>query len=298
MFWIDGPKEVIPEEKITMKEDENRYFVPGTIHGGDYLIQVYYCSNGSSPQGDRIGVKYLCPTDILDWEKRAKEPDGVFNKDIFEELLNEEAEEYVVENDGSGDFATLVEQWGNSHVWNYEEVIRWAKEYLLHSDAYYARQMVAETGYGLDTLINDKNETIRYIVACQKYGMDRLINDPSYIVRCGVARAGYGLDVLAKDPCSVVRRIVASQGYGLEELVNDPDRFVREIALEELKNRNPERVTTKKVRVRFVAEHTDTVTIPAGLTAEQEVEYAKRELAKIDCKKLKIEIDNLEIIEN
>lgn len=254
MFWIDGPKEVIPEDKITMKEDENRYFVPGTIHGGDHLIQVYYWSNGSSPQGDRIGVKYLYPTDILVWEKEATEAKGVFDKDIFEELVNQEAKEYVVENDGSGDFATLVEQWGNSHVWNYEEVIHWAKEYLLHFNSYYARKMVAETGYGLD--------------------------------------------VLAKDPAPEVRRIVASQGYGLEELVNDPDRFVREIALEELKKQAPERVITKKVRIRYVAEHTDTVTIPAGLSAEQEVEYAKRELANIDCKNLKFEIDNLEIIEN
>lgn len=298
MFWIDGPKEVIPEEKITMKEGEDRYFVPGTIHGGDYLIQVYYWSNDSSPKGDRIGVKYLYPTDILVWEKEATEAKGVFDKDIFEELVNQEAKEYVVENDGSSDFATLVKQWGNSYVWNYEEVIHWAKEYLLHSDSYYARQMVAETGYGLDVLINDKNETIRYIVACQKYGLDRLINDPSYIVRCGVARAGYGLDMLAKDPTPEVRRIVATQGYGLEELVNDPDRFVREIALEELKNRNPERVITKKVRIRYVAEHTDTVTIPAGLSAEQEVEYAKRELANIDRKKLKFEIENLEIVKN
>lgn len=296
MFWLDGPNEIIPEERICMKEDENRYFVPGTIHGGDYLIQAYYWCNDNRPQGDRIGLKYLYPTDILEWELQSRDATGVFQEDVFEELINEKAEEYIVENDGSGDFASLVKHWENSHAWSYEEALHWAKEFLLHSLSYPARKLVAKAGYGLDKLIKDDCEEVRCEVARQKYGLDMLVKDRSSLVRIVVAETGYGLDKLIKDRHFRVRRTVAEMGYGLEELVNDPDYRVRSAALYELKKREPKRVVTKTVCVRCVGYYTDTITMPADLNTEQEFAYVKREMGDLR-NKLDFEIDNYEIIE-
>ena len=42
---------------------------------------------------------------------------------------------------------------------------------------------MAQQGYGLDTLINDKNWTVRNRVAMQGYGLDKLANDKDHRVR-------------------------------------------------------------------------------------------------------------------
>lgn len=131
VFWIGGPEGIIvPMDQINATE-EDRYFLPGVIHGGeDYLIQVYEWNNDGTPEGERIGARYLYASDILDWAKEATMDDGSLNKDIFSECINEESEEFVVENDGTGDFVTLNEDWDKALPLSYEEVISWAEKQI------------------------------------------------------------------------------------------------------------------------------------------------------------------------
>lgn len=129
IFCVGGPEGIIvPTAQINTAE-EDRYFLPGIIHGGeDYIIQVWGWNAGSDEQGERIGAKYLFATDILDWAKEATGENGCLNEEIFAELINERAEEFVVENDGTGDFVTLNSVWDKALPWNYAEVIAWAEE--------------------------------------------------------------------------------------------------------------------------------------------------------------------------
>lgn len=131
IFWIGGPEGIIlPLEKMNTTE-EDRYFLPGVIHGGEnYMIQVYAWNNDGTPEGERIGAKYLFVEDILEWAKEATMEDGSFNSDIFEECINEGAEEFVIENDGTGDFVSLNEKWGEAKSWDYARVISWAESQL------------------------------------------------------------------------------------------------------------------------------------------------------------------------
>ncbi len=131
VFWLGGPEGVIvPSEELKTTE-EDRYFMPGVIHGSeDYIIQVYYWSNGEGPENDRIGAKYLWAASVLDWAKEATNEDGSLNKEIFEELINENAEEFVIDNDGTGDFVTLNEEWDKALALDYQEVISWAQKQI------------------------------------------------------------------------------------------------------------------------------------------------------------------------
>ncbi len=93
-------------------------------------IQVYYWFVDKGPEGDRIGVKYLYADSIMEWAKEATDDNGVLNKDLFAELVNENAEEFVVENDGTGDFVSLNNSWGESTAWSYQDVIAWAQKVI------------------------------------------------------------------------------------------------------------------------------------------------------------------------
>lgn len=45
------------------------------------------------------------------------------------------------------------------------------------------RDAVAEQGYGLDKLVNDKDWAVHATVAKQGYGLDKLVNDENLNVR-------------------------------------------------------------------------------------------------------------------
>ncbi|MBQ2389645.1 MAG: hypothetical protein II305_06295 [Clostridia bacterium] len=130
IFCIGGPEGVIvPEHELKFTPDEDRYFLPGIIHGSeDYLIQAYYWSNDEGPKGDRIGLKYLHAEHILAWAEESTDNHGHLDTECFEELINEEAEEFVIENDGDGEFCSLNEVWDKSVNLDYEDIINWAKE--------------------------------------------------------------------------------------------------------------------------------------------------------------------------
>ena len=81
----------------------------------------------------------------------------------------------------------------------------------------------------------------RYLAARHGYGLDKLVDDDEEYVRFGVAERGYGLDKLVNDPDEKIRYEVARQGYGLMKLIFDKDPYVKQIAkrkLKELKNEN------------------------------------------------------------
>lgn len=127
IFWIGGPEGIIlPTEQVRTTSD-NVYFVPGIIHGSeDYLIEAWGYNNEGTPEGERIGINYLPSIHILAWADIASES-GAFDPDVFEELINEHAENFVVDNDGTGDFVSLNEVWGQAKQWSYADVIAWAK---------------------------------------------------------------------------------------------------------------------------------------------------------------------------
>ena len=131
VFWIGGPEGVIVPQNEIKGTEEDRYFMPGIIHGSeDYIIQAYYWSHGEGPEHDRIGVKHLYASSIAEWAKEATSKDGIFNKAAFEEIINNRAEEFVLENDGTGDFYSVNEVWDQAMALSYSEVISWANEYL------------------------------------------------------------------------------------------------------------------------------------------------------------------------
>ena len=107
------------------------------------------------------------------------------------------------------------------------------KDKMVKSDDWEDRLKMAEEGYGLDILINDKRWVVREAVAEQGYGLDILINDKHWEVRAAVAEQGYGLDILVNDKDWRVRATVAEQGYGLDILINDKDWYIRTVVAEQ-----------------------------------------------------------------
>lgn len=131
IFCVGGPEGIIVSNDELRTTEEDRYFLPGIIHGGEsYIVQVWGWNNEGTPEGERIGVKYLFASDILTWAERATSSDGTFSSEIFEDFLNENAEEFVVMNDGTGDFVTLNEEWNQALSWDYKDVISWAQKTL------------------------------------------------------------------------------------------------------------------------------------------------------------------------
>lgn len=129
IFWLGGPQGVIVPIKDIKATEEDRYFMPGIIHGGEsYIIQVYGWSTGPRPEDERIAARYLFIDDILAWAKESSDSAGILDHDVFEELINEKSEEFVVENDGSGEFVTLNNTWHQAIVLSYEEIVSWAQK--------------------------------------------------------------------------------------------------------------------------------------------------------------------------
>lgn len=95
------------------------------------------------------------------------------------------------------------------------------------------RFKIAEQGYGLDILVDDPDPAIRLALAKQGYGLDRLVGDEHPLVREAVAKQGFGLDKLVADEYWKVRCAVAEQGFGLDKLVDDKNSMVRETVAEQ-----------------------------------------------------------------
>ena len=120
MFWLGGPKKVVSPEDIYSKMYEDRIFLPGVIHGGDYLVWVYL--NDACEDGDEFIVSYITKELILEAHQEDPE-DG----ELFYEYLLDEAETFTCRNDGSGDFAAIVEAWPEAVEMDNSELVDWAK---------------------------------------------------------------------------------------------------------------------------------------------------------------------------
>lgn len=104
----------------------------------------------------------------------------------------------------------------------------------MYSDCEYDRVECAESGYGLEVLVDDESPEVRAAVARNGYQTEKLADDPDETVRVMVAMQGKQLQKLINDPSSLVRRAVAKQGYGLEILKDDHSSIVRNCAIKKL----------------------------------------------------------------
>lgn len=129
IFDLNGPKKIVANEEIQITE-ENRYFFPGIIHGGGkYVIQAYGWDVGDRPEDKRVEVKYLYAEDIVELAKRYTWKEGYLNEEGFKEgfkVLEEEAESFLVENDGEGGYYTLNQMWEKAESEDYEKLTKWA----------------------------------------------------------------------------------------------------------------------------------------------------------------------------
>ena len=102
-----------------------------------------------------------------------------------------------------------------------------------------AKKALAQAGYKLDILVDDKYYDVRISVAIKKYGLEKLVKDDNWLVRRAVARVGDHdcLKILINDPISDVRYVVASRGYGAEKLIWDKNEEVRKAARKHYRKR-------------------------------------------------------------
>ena len=123
IFWLGGEEKIVPDEEIKKEMYEDRIFVPGIIHGGDdYLIRVYLNDVCNEGDPDEFIVEYLTRDLIL--EAHEEDPD---HADVFYSRLLEGAENFACYNDGSGDFATLIEVWPKSIKMSNSDLVDWAE---------------------------------------------------------------------------------------------------------------------------------------------------------------------------
>lgn len=129
IFSVGGPEGIIVPMDDVVTTEGDVYFEPGIIHGTNgLLIMAWGWNPDGNDQGERIGIKYLWAHKILEWAAEASKGNGHLNEEIFEELINEHAEDFTVNNDGTGDFVTINNAWHQAKGWTYNEVIMWAKK--------------------------------------------------------------------------------------------------------------------------------------------------------------------------
>ena len=117
MFWIGGPERIVPKEELKEEMEQDAIFLPGIIHGGDdYLIDVFLNENES------FDVYYFTKDLILE----AYDHDPSCEDDFWQYLICN-CECFGCDNDGSGDFASLVEEWPNTVIMSNSELVAWAK---------------------------------------------------------------------------------------------------------------------------------------------------------------------------
>lgn len=123
MFWLGGEKRIVPEEELKPEMYEDRIFLPGVIHGGeDYLVRVYLNDVANEGDPDQFVIEYLTKSLILKAYREDPDKEWPFN-----ETLTCEAENYCCYNDGSGDFASLVEAWPQSVIMSNSDLVDWAR---------------------------------------------------------------------------------------------------------------------------------------------------------------------------
>lgn len=126
IFWLGGEPIKISPKAIVPDMFEDRYFLPGIIHGGDYLIRVYlndsHCEDETSHDHDQFEVDYITKELIL----KAASVDPELGQDFYDTLF--EAKNFCCRNDGmSGEFAEIIRSWPESIYMTHSELVNWAK---------------------------------------------------------------------------------------------------------------------------------------------------------------------------
>ena len=122
IFWLGGEERILTDDEIVMEPDKEIFFLPGIIHGCEYIIGALYYGVDDV---DKIEIDYLYPYSILECAENAKTENGLDEDDFFA-LLWERAERFIVENDGTGDFVTLNEVWEQGIDMSAQDIIDWA----------------------------------------------------------------------------------------------------------------------------------------------------------------------------
>ena len=78
IFCLGGTEEIVPEDELLLEMCTDRYFKPGVIHGGDYLIRVFM-------HDDVFEVEYITK-DLI--EKAWEQDPGCGER--FEEVIDED----------------------------------------------------------------------------------------------------------------------------------------------------------------------------------------------------------------
>ena len=123
--WFGGePRKVPASEILPEMFSEDRVFLPGKIHGGNYLIRIYlndmHCEGPAD--NDQWEIDYISPELINVAQKR--DPSlGI----EFSDYINEHAENFACPNNGKGDFAFLIDVWPEGLVMKNEELVKWAE---------------------------------------------------------------------------------------------------------------------------------------------------------------------------
>lgn len=124
IFWLGGEEKIVPNDEIRQEMCEDRYFLPGIIHGGDYLINIYLNDSMSGEEDDpmQFEINYFTRELIL----AAHELDPLHGE-TFEQTLLCRCESFGCRNDGKGGFAELVECWPQSIAMRNSDIVEWAK---------------------------------------------------------------------------------------------------------------------------------------------------------------------------
>lgn len=128
IFWIGNEYEMVPPDRLLPEMWEDRYFLPGILHGDDdYVIRVYLNdAHGENPacnDHDQFEAEYIDRDLIL---KAAKEDPSY--GDIFNEVIAEGLESFGIPNDGDHDFNEIFKAWDESVPLTNEELVYWAED--------------------------------------------------------------------------------------------------------------------------------------------------------------------------
>ena len=138
------------------------------------------------------------------------------------------------------------------------------KDKMVKSDDLWDHLKMAEEGYALDVLVNDKDWEVRRVVAKQGYGLGILANDEDYGVRAAVAKQGYGLDVLIYDKDSYVREAVRnyliSHNLTLEQWKSNQDPSELSVSTSKAEEFNPLDINTLKSEMQNLKDQINTLT--------------------------------------
>lgn len=155
IFYLGNsePKIVLPEE-ILPGMYEDRYFLPGVIHGGEeYLIRVYL-NDAHSDEGDdhlQFEVDYITRSIIME----AKEEDPSLGDDFYQHLFN--AENFCCPNDGKSNFSDLVEEWPKAMYMTHSELVAWADNPYTYEEAKKPYEVTYEEVLSHDFTVYAKN---------------------------------------------------------------------------------------------------------------------------------------------